>query len=78
MLKGTFASLSMDQYEVAAYNSLIAMAEICDERSVAEVCRQNLREEQAMAQFLDGKIEQVTRTYLAKAAGGRESQCGVK
>jgi ferritin-like metal-binding protein YciE len=53
------------------------MAEDCNERSVAEVCRQNLREEEAMAQFLDGNIERVTRTYLTKAASGRESQSGV-
>ena len=53
------------------------MAEACNEHSVAEVCRQNLREEEAMAQFLDNNIEQVTRTYLAKASGGRESQSGV-
>jgi ferritin-like metal-binding protein YciE len=53
------------------------MAEDCDERSVAEVCRQNLREEEAMAEFLDGNIEQVTRSYLTKASSGRESQSGV-
>ena len=30
-----------------------------------------------MAQFLDGNIEQVTHTYLAKASSGRESQSSV-
>lgn len=76
VLKGTFASVSLEHYEIAAYKSLIAMAEACDDPSVAEVCRQNLREEEAMAQFLDSNIEQVTRTYLAKASTGRESQSG--
>ena len=77
VLKGTFASVSLEHYEIASYKSLIAMAEDCNERSVAEVCRQNLREEEAMAQFLDSNIEQVTRDYLAKASGGRESESGV-
>jgi ferritin-like metal-binding protein YciE len=77
VLKGTFASVSLEHYEIAPYKSLIAMAEACNERSVAEVCRQNLREEEAMAHFLDSNIEQVTRSYLAKAASGRESQSGV-
>jgi ferritin-like metal-binding protein YciE len=77
VLKGTFASVALEHYEIASYKSLIAMAEDCNERSVAEVCRQNLREEEAMAQFLDGNIERVTRTYLTKAASGRESQSGV-
>jgi ferritin-like metal-binding protein YciE len=77
VLKGTFASAALEHYEIASYKSLIAMAEACNERFVAEVCRQNLREEEAMAQFLDSNIEHVTRTYLAKASSGRESQSGV-
>jgi ferritin-like metal-binding protein YciE len=77
VLKGTFASVSLEHYEIAAYKSLVAMAEACNDRAVAEVCRQNLREEEAMAEFLDSNIEQVPRTYLAKASGGRESQSGV-
>ncbi len=77
VLKGTFASVSLEHYEIAMYKSLIAMAQACNETAVAEVCRQNLREEEAMAQFLDGNIEQVTRTYLAKATSGQESQTGV-
>ena len=77
VLKGTFASVSSEHYEIAAYKSLIAMAEACNDQSVAEVCRQNLREEEAMAQFLDSNIEQVTRTYVAKASSDRESQSGV-
>lgn len=77
VLKGAFASVSLEHYEIAAYNSLIAMAEACNDGAVAEVCRRNLREEEAMADFLDRNIEQVTRTHLAKASGGRESQSGV-
>jgi hypothetical protein len=30
-----------------------------------------------MAQFLDSNIEQVTRTYIAKASSGRDSQSRV-
>lgn len=77
VLKATFAGASLEQYEIAAYKALIVMAGTCQERSVAEVCRKNLREEEAMAQFLDGHIEHVTRTYLFKASAGRESHSGV-
>jgi ferritin-like metal-binding protein YciE len=77
VLKGTFASASLEHYEIASYKSLIAVAEACNHRSVAEVCRQNLREEEAMAEFLDSNIEQVTLAYLAQASSGRESQAGV-
>ncbi len=44
------------------------MAEACDEASVAEVCRQNLREEEAMAQFLDSNIELSRRRRVAARA----------
>jgi ferritin-like metal-binding protein YciE len=77
ILKGAFASVSLEHYEIASYKSLIAMAEACQEPRVAEVCRQNLREEEAMAEFLDSSIEQVTREFLSRAAGGREGKTGV-
>jgi ferritin-like metal-binding protein YciE len=77
VLKATFASTSLEHYEIAAYKSLIVMAESCQEHSVAEVCRKNLREKEAMAQFLLGHIEHVTRAYLFKASHGHESHSGV-
>jgi ferritin-like metal-binding protein YciE len=77
VLKGTFASVSLEHYEIAAYKSLIAMAETSGQQNVAQVCREILREEEAMAQFLDSNIEQITRTYMSKATSGRESQSGV-
>jgi hypothetical protein len=45
--------------------------------SLDKVSRQNLRGEEVIAQFLDSNIEQVTRTYPAKASSGRERQSGV-
>jgi ferritin-like metal-binding protein YciE len=77
VLKGTFASVSLEHYEIAAYKSLIAMAEACGQSSVVSTCRQILAEEEAMASFLDSSIEEITRTYLAKASSGREGQSGV-
>jgi hypothetical protein len=53
------------------------MTDACNEPSVAEACRENLREEESMAQFLDSNIESITRIYLSKAVTGRESQSGV-
>jgi ferritin-like metal-binding protein YciE len=70
VLKGTFASVSLEHYEIAAYKSLIAMAEACNDLSVANVCRQNLREEEAMAEFLDRNIEQVTRARPGEPVRG--------
>lgn len=70
VLKSAFASASFEHYEIAAYKSLIVMAEQCGEMEVAEVCRRNLDEEEAMAGFLDGSIGKVTLAYVAKATNG--------
>ncbi len=65
VLKATFANASFEHYEIAAYRSLIALAERCGETEVAAVCRRNLKEEQAMADFIDSNIEAVTLAYPA-------------
>lgn len=70
VLKSAFANASFEHYEIAAYKSLIVMAERCGETEVAEVCRRNLGEEEAMADFIDGHIENVTLAYLAQATNG--------
>ena len=66
VLKGTFAATAFEHYEIAAYKSLIAMAEALGEKGVADVCRENLREEEDMARWLDEHIDSVTQQYLQK------------
>lgn len=77
VLKATFANASFEHYEIAAYRSLIALAERCGETEVAAVCRRNLKEEQAMADFIDSNIEAVTLAYLQQATGAAETRTGV-
>jgi ferritin-like metal-binding protein YciE len=77
VLKAAFANASFEHYEIAAYKSLIVLAERCGETKVAEVCRRNLEEEEAMAEFIDGNIETVTLAYLAQATNGAQPRTGV-
>lgn len=77
VLKATFADVAFEHYEIAAYKSLIALAEECGETEVASVCRQNLREEQAMAGFLDDSVEQITLAYADRAGHGEQKRSGV-
>ncbi len=77
VLKATFNDTAFEHYEIAAYKSLIVLAEQCGESDVAAVCRENLREEEDMADFLDSNVERITLAYLAQATSGEESKTGV-
>ena len=77
VLKATFNDTAFEHYEIAAYKSLIALAEQCGEPEVVGVCRENLREEEGMAAFLDSNVERVTLAFLARATSGAESKTGV-
>lgn len=66
VVKGAMASYTFEHFEVSAYKALIAAAEACGESAVAEVCRENLKEEEAMADWLAGQLPEVTAAYLAR------------
>ena len=54
MLKDLFALFAFEHFEQASYRSLIAMAEEVGEASVAQTCREILRQEEAAGQKLGG------------------------
>jgi ferritin-like metal-binding protein YciE len=64
ILKNTFANNAFEHYEIAAYKSLLAM---CEEAGIdlSELLRASLREEEAMAEWIDGHVAEVTRQYMA-------------
>ena len=70
VLKGSMAGYAFEQVEIAAYRVLVAAAEHLGERQVAEVCRQNLDEELAMAEWLDSHLPGTTRAFLDRVAAG--------
>jgi ferritin-like metal-binding protein YciE len=64
ILKNTFANFAFEHQEIAAYTSLIAMAEkLGDTDSVAPL-RQSLDEEQAMAKWIGDHIVPTTRRFM--------------
>jgi ferritin-like metal-binding protein YciE len=65
VLKNSFASNALEAFEIAAYKSLIAMAEEAGVR-VKTILTESLREEERMAAWLDQNIEKVTLEYLRK------------
>jgi ferritin-like metal-binding protein YciE len=68
LVKNILADFAAENLEVACYTSLIAAAEELGLFQVAEICRENLAEEQAMASWLKQQIPEVTRFFLRKEA----------
>jgi ferritin-like metal-binding protein YciE len=62
---------AFEHFEIATYRTLAEAAAEADEPEIERVCLQNLREEEAMASWLAGRIRDVTRQYLYQQAAGR-------
>jgi ferritin-like metal-binding protein YciE len=70
ILKNNFANFAFENYEIAAYKSLIALAEQAGNSQAIGILTQNLKEEQDMADWLDQNIESVTLQYAALRENG--------
>ena len=53
------------------YRALIAAAEQAGEARAVAVLQENLREEEAMARWLEERLPELTRRYLELAASGQ-------
>jgi ferritin-like metal-binding protein YciE len=67
VLKNSFASFAFENYETAAYKSLIAMAESAGASDAVAPLKQSCAEEEAMASWLDGQLDSVTHKYLSRS-----------
>ena len=65
VLKNTFANFAFENYEAAAYESLIACAESCGETTAVTLLRQNLEEERQMARWIESNVRDVTARYVS-------------
>jgi ferritin-like metal-binding protein YciE len=65
ILKNTFAGYSFEHYEIAAYESLIALAEMAGETEIIPLLQESLAEERAMADWLESNIRDVTSEYIS-------------
>ena len=65
ILKNTFANNAFENYEIAAYKSLLELCKEADARFAREPLLLSLKEEEAMADWIDQNVEEVTRQFLA-------------
>jgi len=74
VLKNSFADYAFENYEIAAYKSLISMAEAAGVNRAVAPLQQNLREEEAMASWLADHLEGTTQRYLSLEAQGQSGK----
>ena len=70
IVKNSLANFAFENYEIAAYNSLITLAEAGGFASARELLEQNLAEEEAMASWLEENLPAVTLQFAELKAEG--------
>jgi ferritin-like metal-binding protein YciE len=73
ILKNSFANLAFENYEIAAYTSLIALGEANGATSALGLLQQTLREEQDMAKWVADHLKSVTLTFLERSSAGAKA-----
>jgi ferritin-like metal-binding protein YciE len=69
VLKNSFASAAFENYEIAAYTSLIDLAQFAGATDAVVLLRRSCEEEQAMADWLASRLHNVTRQFVTQATG---------
>ena len=77
IIKNSFANYAFEHFEIAAYKSLLVMADDGGFAAATPLLKQSLGEEQAMAQWIDEALPLVTRRYADLYAEGGSSAAKV-
>jgi ferritin-like metal-binding protein YciE len=67
ILKNTFANNAFENFEIAAYKSLIELSGPAGQPAAKNILKLSLDEEQKMADWVRDNVEKLTAAYLAKA-----------
>ena len=74
IIKNSLANFAFENYEIAAYNSLIALAEAGMFNQAIDLLRQNLSEEEAMAEWLSQNLRTVTLRFAQLRDAGESAK----
>jgi len=73
ILKNSIANFAFENFEIAAYKSLIQVAKETGHDAAHQPLEKSLHEEEAMAAWIDEHLPQVTATYLKRASEGQKA-----
>lgn len=74
ILKNSFANFAFENFEIAAYKSLITIAELGGYPSTVSALQANLAEENAMAEWLDSNLRAVTIQFASLKEAGQTAK----
>lgn len=74
ILKNSIANFAFENYEIAAYNSLLIMAEMGGFQSAMAALRENLSEEENMARWLSENLHEVTAEFVTRREAGESAK----
>ncbi|MDB5382628.1 MAG: hypothetical protein JWO26_2260 [Rhodospirillales bacterium] len=70
VLKNTLANFAFEHFEIAAYKSLLALADTVGQSGSRSALEQSLSEEISMAQWIDQQIAPTTLRFLQRSRAG--------
>lgn len=74
ILKNSFANFAFENLEIAAYNSLLTIADAGGFGAAKSMLRENLVEEKAMAAWLENNLTAVTTKFLTLRGAGQTAK----
>jgi ferritin-like metal-binding protein YciE len=74
ILKNSFANFAFENFEIAAYKSLLTVAEAGGFGDATTALQSNLAEEEAMAKWLDENLVLVTTKFLSLREAGEKAK----
>lgn len=73
VLKNALANYAFEHYEIAAYKSLLTLADLAGHTTAQAPLDLSLREEERMAQWCHDNLDKVTRRYAELRSSGRKA-----
>ena len=74
ILKNSFANYAFEHFEIAAYKSLLTVAEFGSFSFATSALQMNLQEEQSMAKWLDENLTTVTTHFVSLSEAGETAK----
>ena len=70
ILKNSLANFAFENFEIAAYTSLLTAADMCGATSATLLLEQNLAEERRTAEMIEQMLPTITERFILRQAAG--------
>ncbi|MBW9061583.1 ferritin-like domain-containing protein [Agrobacterium pusense] len=74
IIKNSLANFAFENYEIAAYKSLLTLSDHGGYQAAYSALRSNLEEEENMARWLEDNLEKVTLEFVALSEQGQSAK----